>query len=205
MRCTSASISSASASAMVVLPRPDSPTKISAAFFGFAANPERIRFGLSRPIKSAIRRGRYFSARGCGNPRENCGAGNRLIGGVPFAWRYRHPRRGGATLGVGQGVRLGDREEKSFAYHLVKETLGHHMVRGRDVVLVVVTPNVARGEQLYAACFAVVSAANFPGFGLTLWTPIATPTASAPVSSASHVSHLPHLSLFADRCERREK
>src|SRR6266446_128815 len=80
MRCTSASISSAIASAMVVLPRPDSPTKISAAFLGLAANPARMRFGLSRPIKSAIRLGRYFSARGCGKASELCGVGNRLIG-----------------------------------------------------------------------------------------------------------------------------
>src|ERR1039458_7515855 len=66
---TSARSVSARARAIVVFPVPGGPIKLHADWYGLAANLASIRFGLSKPTKSAITRGRYFSASGIGNRR----------------------------------------------------------------------------------------------------------------------------------------
>jgi hypothetical protein len=62
--CNSAANSDASAKAIVLLPTPDGPTKSQAPDAGRLQNAARIFFGRSKPMKSTIRTGRYFSARG---------------------------------------------------------------------------------------------------------------------------------------------
>src|SRR5271154_4003388 len=68
--CNSAPISSARASAIVDLPSPEGPRNSHAQDTGLRANAESTLRCFSNPIKSAMRRGLYFSASGCGDPKD---------------------------------------------------------------------------------------------------------------------------------------
>src|SRR5207245_3196726 len=58
------------ANAIVVLPVPLGPVKRKAALRGLPAKLAMMRLGLSRPTKSPMARGRYFSESGCGKAKE---------------------------------------------------------------------------------------------------------------------------------------
>src|SRR5580765_4016506 len=71
IRCSSACISSASASASEVFPSPLSPCKSQAQDTGRFAKADRILRCFSKPIKPEIVRGRYFSESGCGKAKDS--------------------------------------------------------------------------------------------------------------------------------------
>src|SRR5215467_11871234 len=65
--CNSACSSLARAIAIVLLPRPLGPRNSQAPDAGRRRNAESTFLGRSKPMKSAMRVGRYFSVRDCGN------------------------------------------------------------------------------------------------------------------------------------------
>src|SRR5262249_6398758 len=85
--CSSACSSEATESAIVLLPTPDGPTNSHAPDAGRLQNAASTHLGRSKPMKSAMRVGRYFSARDCGKPRSGCTAltfdGRGILRGFP--------------------------------------------------------------------------------------------------------------------------
>src|SRR5215467_14428288 len=67
--CNSACSSLARAIAIVLLPKPDGPRNSHAPEAGRRRNTESTFLGRSKPMKSAMRVGRYLSVRDCGNAR----------------------------------------------------------------------------------------------------------------------------------------